>query len=147
MKFMQKFMQKNTDISLKVLKYFFGFAFLVAGLFKILSFTMVKKGMFSPIFGSLGGVLLVLVIIVEVAGGLMLLIDWHAREASMALAIIILVALFTTFKLGNSMNFVGTLKEMLIMNTGGGNTPANFAYLAGLISIIFSGCKQCEVKK
>jgi len=63
------------------------------------------------------------------------------------LAVFILIAFVKTFKLGAAGNMVGTVREILVMNTGGGNTAVNFAYFIGLMSLAFSGCKQCVKKK
>ena len=63
------------------------------------------------------------------------------------LAVFSLVAFVKTFKLGSAPNFIGTLREIMVMNTGGGNTAVNFAYFAGLLSLAFSGCKQCKGRR
>ena len=118
---------------IKVLRWFFGIAFLVAGLDKIFHFSG-AAGMFEGIFGGLGTVLLVIAIIVEVLGGIALLANFKARSVSLVLALFIVVALVVTFKIG-STDFIGSLREILVMNTGGGNTAVNLAYLAGLVAI------------
>ncbi len=142
-----KFFQEHEDWAPTILRLFFGIAFIVAGLDKILSLPM-AQGMFQGFFGpSLGTPLLYLAIAIELLGGLALLFNWHAPCAALLLFVFIIVALVKTWKLGAAPNMIGMLREMLVMNTGGGNTAVNFAYLAGLLSLAFSGCKQCKGKK
>ena len=141
-----KFFNEHPEWAPVILRVFFGVAFIVAALDKILGMEM-AKGMFSQLFGGAGPALLYLAIAIELLGGLALLFNWHASCAAALLFVFILVALVKTWTLGAAPNMVGTLREMLVMNTGGGNTAVNFAYLAGLLSLAFSGCKQCKGKK
>ncbi|MBI4146072.1 DoxX family protein [Candidatus Woesearchaeota archaeon] len=130
-----------------ILRTFFGVAFLIAALDKILSFGM-AKGMFEGLFGtSLGAPALYLAILIELAGGLMLLLNWHAACAARVLSVFILVALVKTWQIGSATNAIGMLRELLVMNTGGGNTAVNFAYLAGLLNLGFAECETCKGKK
>lgn len=133
-----KFFEKNKAWAPGVLRVFFGVAFLVAGLDKVLSLPM-AKGMFEGMFGGAGALMLYLAIVIELAGGLALLFNWKVRESAVVLALFILVAFVQTFKLGDAPNFVAVLREIMVMNTGGGNTAVNFAYFAGLLSLAFSG--------
>lgn len=128
-----------------ILRVFFGVAFIVAALDKIFTFSM-AKGMFEGIFGSLGGLLFIVAIIVELAGGISLLLGFYTRFAAALLSLLILVAFISTFKVGQAPHFIGTLREILVMNTAGSNTAVNLAYLAGLISLIFSGSRCCAIK-
>jgi len=142
-----KFFQEHADWAPVILRVFFGVAFIVAALDKILGMET-AKGMFEQLFGaSLGAPALYLAIAIELIGGLMLLFNWHANCAAMFLSLFMVVALAKTWKLGEATSMVGLLREMLVMNTGGGNTAVNFAYLAGLLSLAFSGCKQCKGRK
>lgn len=141
-----KFFNEHQDWAPAILRVGFGIAFLVAALDKILALEA-TKGFFIGLFGGAGPALLYLAIAIELLGGLALLFNWHARCASLILAVFILVAFVKTFKLGEATNMVGTLRELLVMNTGGGNTAVNFAYFIGLLSLAFSGCKQCKTKK
>ncbi|MBS3147459.1 DoxX family protein [Candidatus Woesearchaeota archaeon] len=141
---MMKWMEQHKQLGPLILRVFFGAAFLVAGLDKVLSFDMMS-GMFKSLFGnSLGTPMLVLAIVLELAGGAMLLLNWHANCAALVLSGLIAVAFVTTFKLGTAPNVIGTLREMMVMNTGGGNTAVNLAYLAGLLSLAFNGCETCR---
>jgi uncharacterized membrane protein YphA (DoxX/SURF4 family) len=140
-----KFFNEHQEWAPLILRVFFGVAFIVAALDKILGMEM-AKGMFSQLFGGAGPALLYLAIAIELLGGLALLFNWHASCAAVLLSVFMLVALFKTWKLGAAANTVGILREILVMNTGGGNTAVNFAYLAGLLSLAFSGCKQCRKK-
>jgi uncharacterized membrane protein YphA (DoxX/SURF4 family) len=141
-----KFFNEHQDWAPAILRIGFGIAFIVAALDKIMALEMVK-GMFTQLFGGAGPALLYLAIAIELLGGLALLFNWHASCASGVLAILILVAFVKTFKLGEVTNMVGTLREIMVMNTGGGATAVNFAYFIGLLSLTFSGCKQCMKKK
>ncbi len=142
-----KFFQEHADWAPAILRIFFGVAFIVAALDKILSLPMATE-MFKGFFGAgLGAPLLYLAIAIELIGGLSLLFNWHTPCAALLLALFILVAFVKTFKLGAATNFVGMLREIMVMNTGGGNTAVNFAYFAGLLSLAFSGCKQCKAKR
>jgi uncharacterized membrane protein YphA (DoxX/SURF4 family) len=140
-----KFFQQHPEWGPAVLRIFFGVAFIVAGLDKILSLPMAKE-MFTGFFGGAGPALLWVAIAIELLGGLALLFNWHAPCAALLLAVFILVAFVKTFKLGAAPHFVGTLRELMVMNTGGGNTAVNFAYFAALLSLAFSGCRQCKKK-
>jgi uncharacterized membrane protein YphA (DoxX/SURF4 family) len=141
-----KFFNQHPEWAPAILRIFFGVAFIVAGLDKVMSMPMAKE-MFTGMFGGAGPAMLYLAIAIELLGGLALLFNWHASCAAVVLSVFILVALIKTWKFGAAPHMVGTLRELLVMNTGGGNTAVNFAYLAGLLSLAFSGCKQCKVKK
>lgn len=125
-----------------VLRSFFGVAFIVAGLDKILSFGMAKE-MFENIFANLGEIILVIAILIELSAGISLLLGYNTRYAAGLLAFLILIAFISTFKLGPSTNIIGTLREIMVMNTGGGNTAVNFAYFGALVSLVFSESKKC----
>lgn len=122
-----------------ILRLFFGIAFIVAGLDKIMSYGM-AQGMFEGMFGGMGGMMLILAIVIEIGGGLALLVGYQTRKAAWLLAIFIAVALFKTWKLGDATG-IGILREIMVMNTGGSNTAVNFAYLGALLSLAFSGSK------
>ncbi len=141
-----KFFQEHPEWGPAILRIFLGVAFIVAALDKILGMQMAKE-MFGMLFGGAGTAMLYLAIIIELVGGLMLLFNWHAPCAAVILAVFILVAFVKTFKLGAAPNFIALLREIMVMNTGGGNTAVNFAYFAGLLAIAFTGCKQCKMKK
>lgn len=138
---MFEFFERNAEYGPLVLRFFFGIAFLVAGLDKILNLSM-AKGMFEGMFGGAGAVMLYLAIAIELVGGLMLLFGRYIRESALVLSAMIVVALFMTWKLGDAASMVSLAREALVMNTGGGNTAVNFAYLAGLISLAFSAPKS-----
>ncbi len=140
-----KFFAEHADWGQAILRVFFGVAFIVAGLDKVLSMPMAKE-MFSGMFGGAGPAMLYLAIAIELLAGLALLFNWHTPCAAVILSVFILVALVKTFKFGQAPHMVGTLRELLVMNTGGGNTAVNFAYLAGLLSLAFSSCRQCRKK-
>ena len=137
---MMNFFEQRKDWGIVLLRAFFGIAFLVAGLDKILSLSMARD-MFGQLFGAGLSWLVYVAIIVEIVGGLALLLNRKVREASVVLSVFLIVALIATFKLGAAPNFIGTLRELLVMNTGGGNTAVNLAYLAGLLCLAFHGSK------
>lgn len=131
-------MKWNKGYGQFILRLFFGIAFLVAGLDKILSFPM-AKGMFIGLFGGIGALLIFVAIAIEILGGLALLFGYHTRYAAAILGVLIFVAFIATFKLGQTSHFVGLLREIMVMNTGGGNTAVNFAYFGALLSLVFTG--------
>ncbi len=141
-----KFFQEHADWAPAILRIFFGVAFIVAALDKILGLTVARE-MFTGFFGSAGPALLWLAIAIELLGGLALLFNWHASCAAVLLSVFMLVALVKTWNISQAATFVQMLREMLVMNTSGGNTAVNFAYLAGLLSLAFSGCKQCKGRR
>ena len=141
-----KFFQEHADWAPAILRIFLGVAFIVAALDKIMSLPMARE-MFTGFFGGAGPALLYLAIAIELLGGLALLFNWHAPCAALLLSVFILVALVKTWNVSAAKTFVPMLREMLVMNTSGGNTAVNFAYLAGLLSLAFSGCKQCKSKR
>ena len=132
------------DCGRNVLRYFFGVAFLIAGLDKLFHFSMARDMMFNNWFGGLGTAVLVAAIVLEIGGAVLLLANKHVKEATMGLGVLILVALFVTFKVGEA-DWIGTLREIFVMNTGGGNTPVNLAFLAGLAALYFMSC-ECAKK-
>ncbi len=139
---MLSFFEEHKDWAPKVLRYFFGVAFVVAALDKVLSLSMATM-MFQGIFGSgLGAPLLYLAIVIELGGGIALLVNKHVRESSLLLAGLLLVAFVATFKVGAAANFVGTLREVLVMNTGGGNTAVTITYFVALLSLAFSDSEE-----
>ncbi len=115
-----------------VVRIFFGAAFLIAGIEKLFSLDM-TVGFFSQIFGGAGW-LAYPVMLVEIVGGILLLVDWHAMEASVVLAIVMLVAFVVTFKTGAGVLL--TLGQLV--------TSPPLLYLVALVSIATQGCKQCE---
>ncbi len=133
-----KFFEQRKDWGPTVLRIFFGVAFLVAGLDKILNLEM-ATGMFEKLLGM--GALVYLAIIIEIVGGLALVLNKKVREASVVLALFILVAFIATFKIAEGVGFITSLREIMVMNTGGGNTAVNFAYFAGLLALAFTGSK------
>ena len=134
---MLKWFEKRKEWAPVVLRVFFGLAFIIAALDKILSLPMAKD-MFGMLFGSAGAAMLYLAIIIELLGGLALLFNYRARYAAIVLAVFILVAFVKTFQLGTAPHMVGVLREIAVMNTGGGNTAVNFAYFAALLSLAFN---------
>lgn len=131
----------DKDVSTFVLRLFFGVAFLVAALDKIFSYPM-AKGMFEGLFGAgIGGSMLLLAVAIELVGGAALLVGFHTKKASWLLAVFILIAFVKTYKLGAAPHVFGTLREIMVMNTGGGNTAVNFAYFGALLSLALSGSK------
>lgn len=136
----------NKEYGPLVLRVFLGIAFIVAGLDKVLSFGM-AKGMFEQLFGSAGSVIIVLAIIIEIVGGLALLFGYNTKYAAGVLALLILIAFISTFSIGQYGNIIGALREIMVMNTGGGNTAVNFAYFAGLLSLVFTGSKLKAMKE
>lgn len=136
---MINFFEEHKHWAPTVLRMFFGVAFVVAALDKILSFSMMQ-GMFKGLFGAgLGAPAFYLAIAIELGGGAALLLNKYVRETAVLLAVFMVVAFVMTFKLGATANFVGTLREIMVMNTGGGNTAVNFAYFAAMLSLAFSG--------
>lgn len=140
-------MEKCKQYGPLVLRLMLGVAFVIAALDKILGMEM-AKGMFTGLFGAqLGAPLLYLTIVVELAGGLMLVFGWHTMEAAALLAVVMVVAFISTFKLGAAPNAIAMLREVMVMNTSGmSNTAVNWAYFAGLLALVFNGCEQCEAK-
>lgn len=143
---MMKFFEERKHWAPVILRVFFGVAFIVAALDKILGMPMAKE-MFGMMFGGAGTAMLYLAIAIELLGGLALLFNFHAACAALVLSAFILVAFVKTFQIGAAANFVGVLREIMVMNTGGGNTAVNFAYFAGLLALAFSGCDSCKKKK
>ena len=129
---MNDIMKKCKVCSPMVLRIFFGVAFLIAGIGKLFSLDM-TVGFFSQLFGGAGW-LAYPVMLVEIVGGILLLVDWHAMEASVVLAIIMLVAFVVTFKTGAGV--LATLEQIV-------SSPP-LLYLVGVVSIAMQGCKQCE---
>ena len=139
-----KFIEERAHWAPAILRIFFGVAFIVAALDKIMSLPMATE-MFSGMFGGAGPALLYLAIAIELLGGLALLFNWHAACAALVLAVFILVAFVKTFGYNpDAPNFIAVLREIMVMNTKPANTAVNFAYFAGLLSLAFSGCKQCK---
>ncbi len=128
------------DIGTFILRLFFGTAFIIAGLDKVFSYTM-AKGMFEGLFGGIGGVMLILAILIELIGGTSLLVGFYTKKVSWLLAVFILIAFIKTYNIGTAPHVFGTLREIMVMNTGGGNTAVNFAYFGALVSLALSGSK------
>ena len=121
------------EYAILVLRIFYGAAFLVAGLDKLFHYGMAGK-MFGMWFAGLGGIMLLLAIIIELAGGLALLSNFYTRYAATLFIPFLLVATVVSWKIGG-MDILSTLREILVMNTGGGNTAVNFSYLAGVTAL------------
>ena len=128
-----------------VLRIALGVAFLVAGLEKVIGFEMVS-GMFSQLFGGAGTAMLVLAILIELVCGLALVVGFYARWAALPLLVLIAVAFASTFKINPDATGISMLREIMVMNTGGGNTAVNFAYFFGLLSLFLTGSSVGAVK-
>src|SRR3990172_5889228 len=100
-----KFFNEHPEWAPVILRVFFGVAFIVAALDKILGMEM-AKGMFSQLFGGAAPALLYLAIAIELLGGLALLFNWQASCAAALLFVFILVALVKTWTLGAAPNMV-----------------------------------------
>ena len=137
---MIKWFAQRKDWGPNVLRIFLGIAFLVAGLDKIMSLGMARE-MFGMLFGAGLAWLVYVSIVIEIVAGGALVLNRKVREAAIVLAVFIVVAFIATFKLGEAPHFVGTLREILVLNTGGGNTAVNFAYFTGLLALAFMGSK------
>jgi len=136
---------------LLILRVFFGIAFVIAGFDKLLRWGDVS-GMFGMLFGSAGAILAGIVLVIEIFGGLALVLGFHTRKAAWLLAVVIAVAFLKTFGVGDAPNLISTLRELLVMNTGKMNDMVNFqtstqlAYLAGLVTLGVSGSKLKAMK-
>ena len=122
------------------MRIFLGVAFIVAGLDKVLGLGMARE-MFGQLFGANLAWLVYVSIVIEIVCGAALVLNRKVRESAAILAVFIVVAFIVTFKLGAAPNFIATLREIMVMNTGGGNTAVNFAYFAGLLALAFMGSK------
>ncbi|HLD12534.1 MAG TPA: DoxX family membrane protein [Candidatus Nanoarchaeia archaeon] len=117
-------MDKHCTVSL--LRWFFGVAFVIMGVSKLFSFSMMQ-GFFSQVFGSLATVLLVVTIIAELGGGLLLLADKWTKHVSLVLMVVMVVAFFVTMKWeGNVL----TILQSIV-----GSVP--ILYLVGLLGIYY----------
>lgn len=134
------FFQERKDWGPAVLRIFLGVGFLVAGIDKILGLSMARD-MFGQLFGPGLAWLVYVAIVIEIVCGGALILNRKVRESAAILAVFIVVAFIMTFKLGAAPNFIATLREIMVMNTGGGNTAVNFAYFAGLLALAFMGSK------
>ena len=54
----------------------------------------------------------------------------------------LLVLFLQLSALGDVANMVGILREVMVMNTGAGNTAVNYAYFAGLLALAFNPGKK-----
>ena len=136
-------MQSYRDYATVVLRCVFGFAFVLAAINKILNYGVVT-GMFQGFFGSAGTVLTVATIIIELFGGIFLLLGIWTRIASALLAVVMVVAFIVTFKV-TSPGLIGALHEIFVMNVSGSNIVVNVAYFAALISLVFSGTQKWAI--
>ncbi|MEM3126785.1 MAG: DoxX family protein [Candidatus Woesearchaeota archaeon] len=143
-KLIRAWLRERKDWGSLVLRLFLGLGFLVAGLDKVMHIEMVS-GMFNMLYGPAGMIMLYLAIAIEIVGGLLLLVGYQTRIAASVLAILIIVAFISTFKIGG-MDFVSILREVMVMNTGGGNTAVNWAYFAGLAALAFGGSRGYALK-
>jgi len=135
-----KFFEERKHWGPAVLRIFLGVAFIVAGLDKVLGLGMARE-MFGQLFGANLAWLVYVSIVIEIVCGAALVLNRKVRESAAILAVFIVVAFIVTFKLGAAPNFIATLREIMVMNTGGGNTAVNFAYFAGLLALAFMGSK------
>lgn len=81
----------NKDLALIILRVIPGIIFLLAGIYKLMNMGMVVGG-FTPIFGGYATVMSYLVAIVEILGGVSLLLGIFLRYSTPALAVIMIVA-------------------------------------------------------
>jgi|SRR3989344_5758418 len=102
-----------------------GIVFIVAGFGKITNLAG-PTGMLSGLGFPMAGALAVILAVVELGGGILLLLGWQTRLAASLLAVVMLVAMFAV-KLPN-----------------GGITAAyaDIALLGGAVSLMLSGAKS-----
>lgn len=105
--------------------------FIPAGLMKILGFTgtagyMAAKGL------PMVDVLLVLTIIIELGGGLMLLLGWRAREAALVLFLFLIPVTLIFHPFWNIEDTTATLEQQR-------NFMKNIAIMGGLLFIAAFG--------
>ncbi|MDO8556790.1 MAG: DoxX family membrane protein [Nanoarchaeota archaeon] len=115
--------------SMAILQWFFGIAFALSGLAKILGFSMMQ-GFFGQLFGSLGTILLVIVIIAELGGGLLLLFNKWVRKTSLVLMAVMIVAVLMTLEGKFDGNVLDIIQKLFLSNIP-------FLYLVGTSALYF----------
>lgn len=111
-----------------ILRLALGIAFIVAGYTKLSNMSMVVE-MFSQFFGGAGPALAWIVAIVELIAGIAVLVGFFTRWAALAIAVIMLVALFVVH-LGDGYN--------------GMQLP--IAYFAMSLALLFKGSGKVSVE-
>jgi uncharacterized membrane protein YphA (DoxX/SURF4 family) len=127
-------MEKTCNKGICVLQGFLGLVFVMAGVSKLFMLEFVATG-FTSMFGEAGMFLMWIVIAAEALGGLALLLGFHAMEASLVLAIVMIVAFVKTFALPEGMSIIALISQILTTN--------QIVLLVGLIAIALQGCKRC----
>lgn len=127
------FVKKNDDAGLFALRLTLGLLFLYGGLGKIIGSAVGGPGieMFSGmVWGSIA--LAWIVAIVELAAGLMLILGFMSRDASVALIVILVVAIL---KVHNPFVDFGELMNFFV----------RLALIGGLLSVMFSGSGKVAI--
>ena len=124
-------LEKHSDIAALIGRLFFSSMFLLFGYGKLTGYAGTVSYM-----GSLGlpvpGLFTLLAIIIEIAGGLLVLVGYQARLVSLGLAIYVLVsALIGHSQLGDQNQFMHFMKNMAIV----GGSLAFVALGAGAYSL------------
>ena len=115
-----------------VLRAFLGIGFVAAGMMKILDIPGITP-MFATFFGDLAKPLLILVAVVEVLGGLALLLGVWARVAALILSVVMVVAMIVSWNI-QPFGFFGDIAQVF------GMVP--FAYLVMCIAIALRGAQK-----
>lgn len=120
----------------KLLKIFLGFVFLSAGIFRIFNWpTAILE--FKGISVNFAYPLLVLTIIIEIAGGLFLILDKKIKLVSTVFIILILSGIIINlFKYGSTI--FQRLNELFFLNPNPTDLFLHATYLVILLSFILS---------
>lgn len=115
-----------------LIRMFLGIGFVAAGTMKLLDIPGMTQ-MFATMFGSMALPLLVLVGMVELLGGLALLLGVWARISALVLSVVMLVAMVVTWNI-QPLGLFGAIAQVF------GMVP--FAYLVMCIAIALRGAQK-----
>jgi putative oxidoreductase len=124
------FIPKNQDVGSFVLRFSLGLIFLYAGFGKV--FMGGASGLSNLLWGQLW--LAYLVGVVELLGGLFLIIGFISRQASLSLIIIMIFAILLAH---NPITMDNQMMNALI----------RFGLIGGLVQILLSGSGKIAIKK
>ncbi|MFA6190567.1 MAG: DoxX family protein [Candidatus Staskawiczbacteria bacterium] len=114
-----------------LLRYFLGFVFLFAGIYRVFNWqnAIIEFSKFN--FAS-AYYLITLVILVEIVGGLLLILNIRTKEILFIFSIFIVCAILGAFAI-NGKNIILNLKELFVFDSTPTDVFLHFTYLIILV--------------
>ncbi len=126
-----------------LLRLFLGITFLSAGIYRIFNWNQAVIE-FSRLNLDGAYYLILLIILLEVVGGLLLIFNIKTKEVLLTFSVFITIALITAF-MADGQNIISNFKELFIFTPSPTDTFLHFTYLVIIISLLGSIRKNKQI--